>query len=67
MMRKFAGTICVILSILIAAGFIYHYGPIFMDYKKSSDLYDGLKDDYTNDGRFSGNRCFDVKYRSCKK
>lgn len=53
MMRKFAGTICVILSILIAAGFIYHYGPIFMDYKKSSDLYDGLKDDYTNDGEDS--------------
>ena len=24
-----------------------------MDYKKSSDLYDGLKDDYTNDGEDS--------------
>lgn len=44
-MRKIAGVICIMMAVIIGAIWGFHYGPIFMDYKKSADLYKELKKD----------------------
>lgn len=46
-MRKFIGIICIVVSIIFASAIIYHYGPIFMDYKESEELYNDIRDNNT--------------------
>ena len=49
-MRKVLGGLCITAALIILTVFLIHYGPIFMDYKESSDLYNGIKDEYTETG-----------------
>lgn len=47
--RKLTGILCLIISALLTVMFCSHYVPIFIDYKKSADLYDNIRKSNTKD------------------
>lgn len=48
-MKKFIGFLCILSAIIITAVLSLHYVPIFLDYKKSADLYDEIRKERTSD------------------
>lgn len=51
MKKKILGGLCITTALVIIGLCLTYYGPIFKDYKESSDFYNGLKDDYTKTGK----------------
>ena len=47
MLRKIIGCLCILASIAVFAFAAKIYGPKFLDYKKSRDLYEDIADKYT--------------------
>ena len=50
MKDKIFGILCFVLAIIIAVMTVIHYYPKIMDYKKASDLYNDIRDEYTSAG-----------------
>lgn len=47
--RKLTGALCLVIGALLTVMFCSHYVPIFIDYKKSADLYDNIRENSTKD------------------